>query len=125
MGDTTIASDIKSAIQDVADDIGKQITVRRITKGALVNATKPSLGYSETVSNHNGDCIVFDYESELIDGTIIKEGDRGIVISLDDFSIIPTTKDFIIDGTEQWKIVDVNLTEIAGVDCVCTLQTRL
>lgn len=125
MSDSFIPIDILEGVEDIAQEIGKSISIRRyVDSDDWVDVTKPSLGKKRTCISCVAQAIMTDYLDSMIDGTMIKQGDRSAVVSLYNISIVPLSTDSIIISNEIWKIIDIRPIEISDVTCVMSVQLR-
>lgn len=125
MSDQFIPYDILEGIQDIADEIGKTIHIRRCTDTSnWVDATKPSLGKVRTCVSCAASVVMTDYTEDIIDGTIIQQGDRGMLVSLNSVSLVPISTDVVVMDREIWKIMDIRPVEVSGVLCSMNIRIR-
>jgi hypothetical protein len=120
----TIAADFKEGIAEICAELGKAAAIRRATLGTWIDSTMPSKGKITTSTDIAVSLVMTDYEAKVIDGEIIQRGDRMAVVSLDGLSIVPDTKDFLIDSSVVWKIVNVEKPEVNGETITTILQVR-
>jgi hypothetical protein len=103
------------------NDIGKALTYRRVSKGAYNTSTGLA---TNTTTDTSVKGIVLNYKDNQFDGDIIQRGDRKIVLRASD-SIVPDVQDFIIDGSDYYRIISVRQIEQAGADLVYVCQGRI
>lgn len=83
------------------------LTVR--TAGART-AGDPAGGTNSMEKDHNGNGIIEDYEDSQIDGTVVKQGDRRVLIlgrSLPN-GIVPSTNDSVTIEGATYTVVGVD-----------------
>ena len=103
-----------------ADKFGRGMTLRRTTM-AYNPATQTS---TPTVADYAASGVVAEYEDKDIDGTLVKAGDRLIILSAEGLAITPTPADKVIVGGVVYSIVRDKPTNPAGVAVVYELQVR-
>lgn len=78
----TLAADLRTDIDDAIDEVGKTVSIIRKTQGNWIDPTNPSKGKTITTSTYTAAVAISSYESKMIDGTIIKAGDKMMIMSL-------------------------------------------
>jgi hypothetical protein len=111
----------------VAKHIGARlgaVTLVKLSTGARAPGSYTS-GPAITRTSYIGKGFVEDYADNRIDGTLIKQGDRKIMLITDTFTpgIIPSINDEIIVGSETYKIVGAVKRDpaTASYSCQCRL----
>jgi hypothetical protein len=97
---------------------GRAITVRRTANSGT--AWAPTL----TATDYTATAAVLEYTARDIDGTLVKVGDRRVVISTTGLAIEPTTQDRLVIGGEEMGIVRVMKMSPAGVNVYFEVQAR-
>ena len=120
----SIAGDFKEGIAEICAELGKTAAIRRATLGTWVDAAAPSKGLVSSATDIAVSLVMTDYEASVVDGQIIQRGDRMAVVSLEGLSIVPDTKDFLVDSGITWKIVNVEKPEVNGTTITTILQVR-
>lgn len=64
------------------------------------------------------------FESSLVDGKTIKDGDKLLLVSPEGFSDDLSNFDEVKDGTKTWKIVDVKTIEPADIVVLYKIHIR-
>lgn len=125
MSDQFIPIDIMQGIEDMAEEIGKLIHIRRYTDtSSWLDASKPSLGKIRTYISCAATAIMTDFLDSMVDGTAIQLGDRRAIVSLQSVSVIPMNTDEVIMDNEHWKIITAKPIEVSGTVCSVSLQLR-
>lgn len=93
-----------------------------LTKGGVsvrdkVAGTVTKSGYSV----HTVKAVITEYNTKLIDGQTILQGDRKIIL---DPRIKPEVGDSVNVAGSTWNIVHVQVSEPAGIPLTYTLQVR-
>lgn len=97
---------------------GRAITIRRTASSGT--AWAPTL----TPTDHAATAAVLDYTARDIDGTLVKVGDRRVIISTSGVTIEPATQDRLIIGGEEMAIVRVTKLSPAGTVVYYEAQCR-
>lgn len=125
MADASIPLDILSGVAEAVEEVGKLMTLRKNSQGAL-DPTDATAGKVLTPSDKAGKVFLFDYKDDSFDGTTVLRGDRIALFDLSGFSPAqPEKNDLLIeDSTTTWKIVETEYTEVQGSRVVCLAQIR-
>jgi hypothetical protein len=111
---------------------GMNMVLRRVTKGTY----HPSAGSTDasTVVDCAAKGIVEEYKVQDIDGTIIKNGDKSVILAASGLAFRPDTNDFLLIGAtivngvtvggEPWKIFVNKTTAPGGIDIIHNIQLR-
>lgn len=103
--------------------LGKKLlsaTITRYTEGTRTSSDL-SAGTNPTASTHTCRGIVEDYEDKLIDGTLVQQGDRKILILEDSIkpAIVPQADDVVtIEGT-AYTLIGIPKRDPAAATYVC------
>ena len=112
---------LKTASTKLINDLGKALTLRKVTEGSY----DPSTGSaSNTTADTSVKGMLLNYNDRQFDGNVIQRGDRKIVIRASD-SVIPEIQDIILDGSTEYRIVEVRQIEEAGTDVIYICQGRI
>lgn len=94
-----------NAIQGVIDDMGRNIVLRTVTAGALVDASKEWLGTVDTLTNTTVKGVFEPFKLTEMDDTIVKTGDVKLYISAAALGTVePAVNDYVVDGTQEYRI---------------------
>lgn len=105
---------------------GMSVTLRRTTQGAY----NPSTGGMSAGTSINYTCLVVvtEYNDFVIDGTLVKRGDKKLLVAAKDLDVTPTVGDVFILNDGEWKIPDstgsVSTLAPAGIPVMYTVQVR-
>lgn len=113
---------LQSSAKQLINDIGKALTLRQVTEGSYDPATGALSGGSNTDTSVKG--MVLMFKDNQFDGDLIQRGDRKIVLRASD-SVVPKNNDIIIDGSDQYRLIEVRQVEEAGTDVIYTCQGRI
>jgi len=103
------------------NDLGKALTLRKVTEGTYDPATGAVSSQTTTDTSVKG--MLLSYRDRDFEGTLIQRGDRKILIRASD-DVVPVVQDIVLDSTIQYRLVDVRQIEEAGVDVVYICQGR-
>jgi len=103
------------------NDLGKDLTLRKVTEGTYSPSTGAISGQTTTDTDIKG--LLLSYKDKDFEGTLIQRGDRKILIRASD-SVVPEAQDIVLDSTIQYRLVDVRQVEESGDDVVYICQGR-
>lgn len=112
---------IEPDLRQLINDIGKALTLRKVSEGAYNPATGAAINTTTDTPVYG---LVLNYKDGQFDGDIIQRGDRKIVLRASD-SVVPEVQDLVIDGSDEYRIVNVRQIEQAGTDLVYVCQGRI
>jgi hypothetical protein len=119
----TIAADLHRDIASFLTDMGRAVTLRRLTPGTYDPAT--GSGGSATTTDYTGKARIGDYSDAVKNGTLIKENDRKATFQPDNTAIVPAIGDSLIVGSDTYAVVNAMKTRELGGTAICyTLQLR-
>jgi hypothetical protein len=112
---------IAAQVQGVIADLGRTITLRHITDASLFDDQKP---WEQNQGQVESDVLVTavilstvqDRSSLEVFGvtrnaTVIQANKQLGLIAAADLAFIPSTRDFILDGSDTWKVNAVDVTK--------------
>lgn len=112
--------DLALTADDLLKEFGQPVTIRTQTPGEY----DPETGTSAiTTVDTVGNGCVFDYGTNAIDGTMIVQGDKQLLLSPVGMAT-PANGSIAIIGDDQWNIVSVKTTAPAGVAVLFECQLR-
>jgi len=121
MSGAQIAQEVAAALREVARDVGEGIYLAKLIQVASAPST-PWDSAGETTVETELDAMVSDYAQSLIDGTLIRQGDKRVMVEATGPE--PTQADKLeIDGV-IYQIVNVKPLKPSGVALYYTLQCR-
>lgn len=105
---------------------GQSAILRRVTPG-VYNPASGSMA-AGTSADYNCVALVQEYKSSVIDGTLIKQGDKALLVPAKDLAVTPKTGDIFVLSDGNWSIPDTkgNIKTLApaGVVVMYTIQVR-
>ena len=124
MADLTIAQDILDGVDEIMDTIGKSVTLETATFGDWIDSTNKTKGKKKVTDTHSTKGYLYNFSDYLIDGTEIKRGDKQAIVSVKDLTIISDEIELLIDGSEQWKVLQAKPIEVSGTITTIILHLR-
>lgn len=110
-------------VDEVLAESGQPITVTKKAQGGAYNpATGKVTGGTPMTYTCNG--MVYDFGIKDIDGTLIKVGDKKIMMSAVGVTVAPEVDDLIAFGTSKCVIKRVNALDPAGIVVYYDIQAR-
>lgn len=112
---------LTTASTQLVNDIGKALTLRKVTEGTY----DPSTGAvgSQSTADTSVKGMLLNYKDEDFLDSLIQRGDRKIVLRASD-GVVPEIQDIVLDGSVEYRLVDVREIEEAGTDVVYICQGR-
>ena len=127
MGDVTLAQSVIEAVTSALAVVGDTRTLRVVAYGS-VDPSDPGAGGSQTIQNFQVEALLYEYDERLRNGTTVLDGDRRAIIDLAPLTQLQIADiqpgQYVIDGSETYTIVNVDLVEVAGLVVTAVLQLR-
>jgi len=129
-----LTDDILAGVTDALTEVGKTATITRVTEGTWVDANDHSKGKIPTSASYTATVAVIDYTADMIDGTVVRQGDKMVAVSLGSVldgdsdpvsNFVPTVDDKFVDSAGTWKIINVESSEVLGSIVFSMLQVRM
>lgn len=119
-----LADDLKEDIAAVLDDpdFGRDVTLTQLTPGAYTSSSGASA--AATTTNYSTRGLILGYRDHLVDGTLIKQGDRKGILKAKDLTTVPAVGDKLTVGSVIYTIEHVKPNELGGTDFVYIVQLR-
>lgn len=100
---------------------GRSITYRSFAGGVYTPST-------DSFSNASTDTTIFgvftDYSQNEVNDTLIMAGDKLVIVSALDFTTPPKLNDFVIDGSDYYKVLSIETVKPASIAIIYKLQVR-
>ena len=123
----------RSLAERLIEENGRVLSLVRRDQGNPTDPAKPWRGSTEAATITVAVLgVVIDFEKEDFDGSLVRRGDKRILIS--DKSVIDEggsaanlqieDYDHILDGTTRWKILGVSLIEPGDTRIMYDIQVR-
>ncbi len=123
MSGASIAQEVAAALREVAVDVGEGSYVIELQTKAN-EAVNPWDADASSISAHKIPALVSRYSKEVIDGKLIKETDKRVMLSADEGVVPNTTMTVAING-EAHTIVDVAEVSPSGTALFYYIQARV
>ena len=122
MSGAQIASEVDAALREVARDVGdgEFLVTLQVPSSAPANPWDAPAGAPDETELP---ALVSDFPQSMIDGTLIQQGDRRVMVSARGHK--PTTADKLVIGTETYRIISVRDTGQSRVHLYYMLQARV
>lgn len=115
----TFWDDMASTATELLAEFGAPVTIRRTTGGTYSPADDTTSGAITADLTAIG--LVRDYRASQIDGTVIRRGDRELVL---DATVTPTAADTVLLDGAYWSVVNVRTINPAGTPVAHFVQVR-
>lgn len=114
-------TDLRATAAALLTDKGQSMTLTKRTSGTYDPATGAA---TVTEATYSVTGAVFDFPAAVIDGTLIQQGDKKVLISVLGLSVEPDADDSLTIGGTAHQIVQVKKLSPAGTTVLWTLQVR-
>lgn len=101
---------------------GRSVTLRSVTAGTYDPATRTKSGAS--TSDATVSMAFNNYTQNQIDGEVIRRDDLEGLLAASGLTTAPENGDIVIDGSNQYKIVNVDVIQPGDTVIVYKLQLR-
>lgn len=121
-----LADDLQGDIADLLNDtdFGRDVTVRKTVPGIY----DPSDGSTTapTVTDYPTRGLLLAYADKLIDGSLIRQGDRKAILKVQNLGVALTETDdlMLLVGTDKYTVVSMKTGELGGTTYLNVLQIR-
>lgn len=112
--------DIAATASELLAEFGQDVTLTRGTAGTYNPATGKAT-VSDTTATGKG--VVLDYNQRDIDGTLIRQGDQRVYLSVD-IGVTPQTGDSLTLGGKEWAVITSRTLAPAGTAVIHDVQIR-
>lgn len=119
----TVGTDLRAKVLALFNaGYGRTMTMGRITPGAYDPETGETAAPS--TASQTGKGKIGDYDDKVIDGTLIRTGDRLCTFLPDLSTFRPAVGDSVVDGSDTYTVVSIKQRELGGDWIAFTLQVR-
>ena len=118
------AAEAADILPDFIED-GQPITITRTSDGT--GEFDPTTGAYEptTPLTFTGYAVASNYRQDLVDGTLIQQGDKLFTVAASGLGCEPMASDALTDAAgDVWSIVSVDILAPAGVALLYKVQGR-
>lgn len=110
---------VTTALEQIADK-GRTVTLRSVGEGAFNPATMTFTGGAN--SDRSVKAVFTSFKTAEIDGSIILQGDKKVLIA--DIESRPDNTDILVDGDDEYKILNVETVQPGDTPLLYKLQVR-
>lgn len=123
MSGSQIAAEVAQALSEVASDVGTGEFLVTLTQGQANPSTPWDTGYYGEPDTFQLPAIVSDFPQTMIDGTLIQQGDRRVMMAATGPK--PTTADKLTVSGVVHRIISVRESGPSGVALYYFVQARV
>lgn len=116
----TFYTEMAEVAGDLLDEFGITITLTRVT-GATPKLVSTGTAVAGTSTTYSPKGVVKNYPSNLIDGTLIRQGDKMVIL---DNTIEPEMADELTFHGSTWNIVSITNYKPADTAICYSVQVR-
>lgn len=120
----SLATDLQGDVAALLDDpdFGRTATFISKTGGSYDDTTG---GITVTSSNFSVRVMLLGYRDGLVDGELIRRGDRKVILKAKSFSAVPKADDQLTLAGVTYNVIASKPIELAGTYVVFILQVRV
>ena len=123
MSGAQIAAEVAQALSEVASDVGNGEFLVTLVQGQANPATPWDTGYYGEADTFELPAIVSDFPQTMIDGTLIQQGDRRVMMAATGPK--PSTADRLTVNGTTYRIISVRESGPSGVPLYYWVQARV
>lgn len=116
----TFYAEMAATASELLAEFGQDMTLVRGLTGTYAPATGTA---TVSGSNSYGKGVALDYDQRDIDGTVIRQGDQRVYLSIE-VGATPQTGDALLIGGKTWKVMTSKTLAPAGVAVIHDVQCR-
>src|SRR5574343_103680 len=116
----TFYSDMADTADELLTEFGQTVTLNRVMTGAYDPATGSA---STSTSTQTGRGAIFDYKTADIDNSLIKQGDKRLLLSPDGITAV-TTGDAVVISSVTYTVTMVKQINPAGTVVMYDVNLR-
>lgn len=114
-------TDLRSTAHGLLRDKGATLTLTKKTSGAYSQSTGAA---TVTETTYSITAAVFDYPQRVIDGTLIQQGDKKVLVSAQGLTVDPDVDDAVTISSVSHQVVRARKISPAGEIVIWELQVR-
>lgn len=125
-------TNLRAVAERLIGENGRSLTLVRRDQGNPTDPAKPwrdSTGASDVTLVVTG--VFIDFEQEDTDGTLVRRGDKRVLAAASEVETVAGASfdeledyDYILDGTDRWDIVKVDVIEPGSLRVLYDIQVR-
>lgn len=122
----------RAVAEQLITDNGRALTLVRKDQGNPADPAKPwraSTGAADVSLAITG--VFIDFEQEDFDETLVRRGDKRVLAAASQVETVAGASfdeiedfDYVLDGTDRWDIVQVNVIEPGSLRILYDIQVR-
>jgi hypothetical protein len=114
-------TDLRSVAHRLLTEKGATLSLTQRTSGAY----DPNTGAATvTTASHSITAVVLDYPQRVIDGTLIQQGDKKVLVSAEGLTVDPDVDDYVVIASTDHRVVRARKISPAGEIVIWELQVR-
>ena len=118
----TFYADLQATAGQLLTKYGQECTLTVITQGDYDPDTATN---ATTSTDYTVDAAVFDYPVRDIDGTLVRQGDKKVLVSAHGLAVRPLPSHTFTDAASNvYTVIEAKPTAPAGTVVLWTLQVR-
>ena len=118
----TFYDDTAQTAQDMITEFGRTITLRRNNEGVYNPLTDTVTGATQI--DVPVKAVFTDFKENEIDGTLIVRGDKRVLLAAAALVAGPEHNDILVDGAEQYHVVELMAVQPGDTAIIYKLQVR-
>lgn len=118
----TFYEEMAQLTREQIDEYGRLAIIRRTTGNTYDPSTDTNSDGAVTEASVK--MLFTDYREREIDGTIIIRGDKKVLIADAAVNTPPKHNDIIIDGLNEYKVIDLDTIQPGDTPLIYKLQVR-
>lgn len=122
MSGASIAAEVSAALREVARDVGSGTFAVTLVRPTESPSTPWDTGNYGEPDEYELAAMVQDYPRALIDGTLIMQDDRRVMVEAS--GTVPLTTDRLVIGSDTYTIISVREIAPSGVALYYEVQAR-
>ena len=116
----TLAEDLAATTRRQIEDKGRPITLRLVEA-----AFDPASGESAPVTTDSEAFGLFsEFEERQIDGSVVRAGDKLLLIAAEGLNAVPTPDYKVVDGADVWNVAHVSAVQPGPTAVLYKLRIR-
>jgi len=115
-------SEMAEMAREQIDEYGRLAIIRGTTGNTYNPSTDTNSG--GTITETSVKMLFTEYRAKEIDGTIILRGDKKVMIANAALNTPPMHNDIVIDGTNEYKVIDISTIQPGDTPLIYKLQVR-
>ncbi|MCF0055517.1 hypothetical protein [Dyadobacter sp. CY356] len=115
-------SEMADMAKEAIAENGRPVILRRNTEGSYNPATDTFTGTGNV--DENPSALFTEYKQAEIDGTVIIRGDKKVLLADAALTAPPEYNDIIVDGSDEYKVINIFTVKPGDTSIIYKLQVR-